>query len=90
MRAHSKRLQLVTVAIAVVTHLGIVTGQTNVCTAPPQIPDAARKLQQFVAGWLPCNLAKFATHALTGSSIPPRQICATSDIDQSQTLAREH
>ena len=38
-----KRLQLA--AATVVAHLGIVIAQTNVCQAPPQIPDAARKLQ---------------------------------------------
>ena len=67
MNAYSKRLQLLVVAVAVVTHLEIVTGQTNVCTAPPQIPDAARKLQQFVAGRWPmqCNLT-FATRAWGG------------------------
>ena len=45
--AHLKRPQLVAVAIAVLSHLEIVTGQTNVCTAPPQIPDTPRKLQQL-------------------------------------------
>ena len=53
--AHLKRPQLVAVlAIAVLAHLEIVSGQTNVCTAPPQIPDAPRKLQQlkFAAGRL--------------------------------------
>ena len=47
MSAYSKRLQLLAVVVAVVVHLEIVTGQTNVCTTPPQIPDAARKLQHL-------------------------------------------
>ena len=51
MSAYSKLLRLlaVAVAVAVVVHLEIVTGQSNVCVAPPQIPDTARELQQFVA-----------------------------------------
>ena len=47
MSLHWKRLQLIAIAVAVVAHLEIVTGQTNVCTAPPQIPVAARKLHQL-------------------------------------------
>ena len=42
--AHPKLSQLVAVVVAVLAHLEIATGQTNVCTAPPQIPETERKL----------------------------------------------
>lgn len=66
--AHLKRSQLVAVAIAVLSHLEIVTGQTNVCTAPPQIPDTPRKLQQLNLRPTGCFMPFFisATRALSG------------------------
>ena len=56
MRVQWKRLQLI--AVAVVAHLGIVIAQTSVCQAPPQIPDAARKLQPVLHHITHCLLQR--------------------------------
>ena len=75
----SKWQQLLAITVAVVVHLGIVTGQTNVCTAPPQIPEAARKLQQFAAEGLLAPLFIIISAKRTLSSfIPCRPECVTA------------
>ena len=80
--AHPKLSQLVAVlAIAVLAHLEIATGQTNVCTAPPQTPDTPRKLQQlkFAAVRLLYALLYIsATRALSG--FIPRRLSSRASV----------
>ena len=81
MMAHPKLSQLVAVVVAVLAHLEIATGQTNVCTAPPQIPDTPRKLQQlkFAAGRLLYALLYIsATRALSG--FIPRRLSSRASV----------